>query len=1548
MKKLIFLSSFIYTLCSSYVVAEDIEIYVGTNEQNANQANVLLMVDTSGSMDEIVTGTSETRLQQTKRALKEMLTKLPDNTNVGLGRYNDPGGSILYPVSKLSADTNNKMIKTITTSENDAYQEYNGTMYTNTNYLNFISGLRTVTSRVATGNDDSEQCYTGGLFSMTSSYIDINTDSGCSSMVNGILFKNLNIPKNSKIVSANAVFKVASTSYGDADTEFFVENKSFPSDYANSAGNRVIDRNYLSSPTVLWAPVTAAWSILGPSITSPDLTPLIQTLVNKSDWTTSSFVNLMFKLPTGGRTGTKFSLYTYNYSSSFAPYMTLSYYDSVTSKNNIGLKFEDIQIPSGAHIKSAVLKMKASANNGSGQVRIRTESSNNVASYSSSNTITSRALSGSSSTIDYTNWIADSYSQFDVTSLIQDKVNGTWCGGDSIGFVLDSFDSFQAYSFDSGSANAPTLELEFDTVPNNACARANLVNQITQTGDDGNQRSNGNMYLNYDTIQASSTYPYIGLHFRNVKMDSKTITNLNIEDAYLEFTSSESTSGSTSLRITAEKVVDAPLLNNTKNSLSTKTKTTAYVDWSITNNFSSDTVYRTPNLSAIVQEIMAQSSWKAGNSINFIIQRNSGARSFIANDYSVSKSPKLIIKYKGNGSYTSVTVRDHLSNLIDALPAEGSTPLEGALYESAQYFLGKSVDYGRSRNGTSYAATKRISEDNTYTGGTRVLPNGCSLSNLGSSACTGEYISGRPVYTSPMTQSTCEVNSLIMITDGYPNSYSNYTSNLKNMDGTPLATQINRLTGSSCRDPWSCASTVAKYIYETDFNAERGGKQNVFTHMIGFSELDSEGKLTDLARKGGGMFLPANNNQELVYALTRIFNNILDVNTTLASPGIAVNQNNRLENLSDIYYSVFKPSLRKTWYGNLKKYKIDANTVQIVDANGSPAIDVDTGFFKSGSKSFWSVNPDGADASTGGAASMLTLPRKVFTYTGASAPSNSSLNTAANTFTESNTALTRSLFGLDSSIDDTEFSDFLKWGRGVDVNDEDRDNSVTDVKPFLGDPLHSRPILINYKQDDDVIYYSTNTGYLHAVDAATGQERFSFIPKEMLSNLYTHYLDEPGRKIYGLDASWIALRHDEDQDGEIKSTGDYINLYGGMRMGGRNYYALDVTNVSAASPSPKLKWVITPNTNVAFNDMGQTWSEPVITKIKLNGVEKIVLVFAGGYDPAYEDSSYNGATDSLGKQLYMVDANTGALIWWASGAGTTANTKVTGMNYSIPAKPTVMDLNNDTYADVIYIGDLGGQVFKFNINNNNTGAANLATGKIIAKLGVSDTTVSGVENRRKIYEPVTATRVKRNNEKYMALIVGTGYRSRPLNKQINDTIAVIKDKEDYYSTNPVLFTTPLKMNDLYDVTTQFNPDTLLKQTALSSGFKILMKETNGVFTGEKILSEQIVYDNKIIFSTYIPDGYSTRCYPIEGFSRSYQISLFDGSPSDSSNIENPASQTQTDRYSKDVLPGISAGAKIIYTEDKVIQLVNTKAKELGNGGDLGLKRLKWSKETSDE
>lgn len=1552
MRKLVFATSFLYTFLAGQALADDTEIYVGTNEDTSNQANVLLMVDTSGSMDTKVSGSTQTRLQQTKSAIKQILSSLPDNTRVGLGMYNSPGGSIIYPVSKLSDQVIVPIKKTITSSADDAYQKTSGVMYITDDYLKFSPDTTNITVKVSNRSDDATQCYTGTLFNSSSTHPSMNYDSSCYLYLNGFIFRDVGLPRYAKIASADFNITTYTSTYfnNTVESSITAEDASNPLIFSNN--KKILDRAYYTGDTINW---TINQSYYNYDYKSPDITPIIQKLANRSDWSKSSAISLMTKRPSFVNNFNNFTLNTLDYGSSYAPFLNISYYDTASGQNFVGMRFTDIQIPSGASIKKATLKMKAASNNNNGAIKISTESSNNVAEYASiSNNISSRPLTNNPVTVNYTNWDNDTTQSFDVTSLVQNKVNGTWCGGDSLGFVLQSGDAFQAYSFDSGSDNAPIIEIELNQgILNNACTRSTTVKQIAASADDGGQSSNGNNYLSNQDLAMSSTYPYIGLRFTGIPFDSKTINNFTIEDAYIELTSSNNGSGSGSMRISAENSVNAPALSNSKNSLSSKSLTTNSTTWSFSTSFSKGTTYRSPDISPIIKELMSKSEWTAGNAMTFVIQRVSGTRSFYTNDSSPAKSAKLVIKYKGNSTFYGTTTRDHLGNLVDGLSANGNTPLEGSLYESAQYFLGRDAQYGKSRN-PNYGTPryKQMSADSTMSGGTHSYPSGCSADNPTSTNCTNEKITGTPKYISPMNQSTCEVNSLILLTDGIPTGIdgndSTYTGGLRDSDGVPLTTRIRELTGKSCSDSWGCAGTVVRHLYDNDFNSERGGKQNVFSHMIGFELEGATANLTALANKGGGMYLPVNNNDQLVDALTRIFNNILDVNTTLASPGIAVNQNNRLEHLNDIYYSVFKPSLRTSWQGNLKKYKIDPKTVQIVDANGDTAVDPETGFFKTSSTSLWSNDVDGDEATIGGAAGMLALPRTIFTYTGSTAPNNTSLNTTSNIFSTTNVALNKSIFGLDSTVTDAQFQTFLKWGTGIDVNDEDQDTLTTDVRPFLGDPLHSRPILINYNDTTNIVYYSTNDGYLHAVDADTGKEVFSFIPKELLPNLYNHYLDNSGQKIYGLDGSWIALRHDENEDGLISSTGDYIYLYGGMRMGGNNYYALDVTNVSTTSASPKLKWMINPNSNAAYTDLGQTWSEPVITKMKINGVTKLVLVFAGGYDPAYESTSYDSSIDSLGKQLYIVDAETGQLIWWASNTSSSATTKVAGMNYSIPSKPTVIDLNNDTLADVIYIGDLGGQVIKFNINNENKGASSLATGKVIARLGRSDATVSGISNRRKIYEPITVTRVKRNNEKYMAVVVGTGSRSRPLNKEIYDALVVFKDKEDYYNVTPQPITTPLKMADMYDITTVFNKDTLNTNVTKSVGFKLMMKESNGVFVGEKILSEQVVYDNKILFSSYVPDAYSTRCFPIEGYSRSYQISLFDGSPTDSDNIKDQSNLKQEDRYSTNTLPGIAAGSKIIYTEDKVIELVNTKAKELGSGGSLGVKRLKWYKESGDE
>ena len=84
------------------VPADDTEIYTGDNVSEGIKPNVLFILDTSGSMNAF-DGQSKDRLDRMKDALNVLLDNV-DNVNVGLMRFTDPGGPILFPVAGVDAD----------------------------------------------------------------------------------------------------------------------------------------------------------------------------------------------------------------------------------------------------------------------------------------------------------------------------------------------------------------------------------------------------------------------------------------------------------------------------------------------------------------------------------------------------------------------------------------------------------------------------------------------------------------------------------------------------------------------------------------------------------------------------------------------------------------------------------------------------------------------------------------------------------------------------------------------------------------------------------------------------------------------------------------------------------------------------------------------------------------------------------------------------------------------------------------------------------------------------------------------------------------------------------------------------------------------------------------------------------------------------------------------------------------------------------------------------------------------------------------------------
>jgi type IV pilus assembly protein PilY1 len=255
-------------------------------------------------------------------------------------------------------------------------------------------------------------------------------------------------------------------------------------------------------------------------------------------------------------------------------------------------------------------------------------------------------------------------------------------------------------------------------------------------------------------------------------------------------------------------------------------------------------------------------------------------------------------------------------------------------------------------------------------------------------------------------------------------------------------------------------------------------------------------------------------------------------------------------------------------------------------------------------------------------------------------------------------------------------------------------------------------------------------------------------------------------KHYGIDGD-LAIQIVADNDSVIEP-GEKVYLFFGMRRGGDFYYGLDVSDPT----SPQLLWRIDSST---LTGLGQSWSTPVPTKVNVNGVDKLALVIGGGYETDQDIPLPVPFTDTVGNSIYIVDSVTGALIWRGGktgAAGVTAG--FTKMDYSIPSDVRVIDLDGNGFADRMYVGDMGGQVWRFDINNGQP-AASLVAGGVIAQLGAAPSATPTVANARRFYYAPDVAPVNSRGYDFIHIGIGSGSRGNPLGTQTQDRFYALRD-----------------------------------------------------------------------------------------------------------------------------------------------------------------------------
>ena len=628
------------------------------------------------------------------------------------------------------------------------------------------------------------------------------------------------------------------------------------------------------------------------------------------------------------------------------------------------------------------------------------------------------------------------------------------------------------------------------------------------------------------------------------------------------------------------------------------------------------------------------------------------------------------------------TARDDIITKITGITAGGNTPLGEAMAELGRYYVQGYQD-------RDVTVDPAISTD--------PLPAGSILSsgpNYGSVPVPGTGEDAAIQYY-------CQANFILALTDGLPtqdNAVSTYLADF-DQDGNG--------------DNGDVLDDVAKALHDVNWRPDLVDpndpehSNNIVSHFIGFADTDlaDNALLQSAGEHGGGSYQFADSAETLASSLNEAVSSISNSIGTQAS--VAFNSTS-LDIGSVIYSAKFDTS---DFSGRLYARSLNPDTGRI-------------------SGTLWEASKELANKSSN--------TREIISYRdGLGVPFTATALELDDDPSVLASAHEEDLSVLDTNADTTDALSIerLQYIRGNADNDDQGDfrprgNFVQSIDgingtKLLGDIVHSTPIYvgkpelnwpstfggntsaesyeqfrINYADRTPMVYVGANDGMLHGFNANTGEEQFAYIPSLLLDSTrykglhsFTHK-DYPHNYYVDLtpavsDVYINPPGADDDQWATV--------LVGGLRGGGKGYFALNVTesgttdadgvvtgsSFDESNADNIVMWEFDGADDAA--NLGYSYSEAQVAKLN-NG--KWAVIFGNGYN---SDSGVAG--------LFIVYIEEGADGSWDTGDWKFISTGVGTLDERKNglSSPRLIDLNGDRIVDRVYAGDLMGNMWSFDL-----------------------------------------------------------------------------------------------------------------------------------------------------------------------------------------------------------------------------------------------------------